>query len=223
MKYENAIQVFIADDQPHCLEAVQLALEDAPDIYIAGTARNGFELLHLLQEQTPHVVIMDIYMKAMDGIRATGLVKEFNENIKVIGFTQYTDEQLFIEMMQAGADGYLLKNADSQTMIKAVRTVMNDGNFFCSRTMGKLVKLFRQGIYRPSPEPIGPGFFTGKEKEVLLGVCEGLGAKQIAWKLSLTENTVNKYKANLRKKTNRLNDAMLVVFAIQHHLYIPES
>lgn len=223
MNPEDSIKVMIADDQEHCLEAIKLALEDAPDICITGQARNGLDLIHMLEEQSPDVIITDIYMKGLDGISVTRMIKEHDENIKVIGFTQYTDEQLLIEMMHAGADGYLFKNADSQTIVKAVRTVSNDGNFFCDKTMNKLVKLFRIGIYRISPEPVKPGFFTGKEKEVLLAVCEGLGAKQIAWKLGLTENTVNKYKANLRKKTNCVNDAMLVVFAIQHHIYIPES
>lgn len=223
MDLAEKIQLYIADDQDHCLESLRLALEDAPDIHIAGVAQSGEQLLALVANNLPQVVITDINMSATDGITATRLLREQYPSIKILGFTQYTDERLLIEMMHAGADGYLYKGTDSYTIATAVRMVVNDGNFFCTRTLKKLAQVLQQGIFCLSPKPIPPGFFVGKEKDVLLLLCEGLGGKQIAARLGLTENTVNKYRANLREKTGRPNDAMLVLFAVQHSLFNPDS
>ena len=215
------MNVHIADDQEYCLEALQLLLEDAADICITGIARNGEELVALLQTSIPDVIITDISMHPMDGITATRIIKKELEQVKVLGFTQYSDERLLLQMMQAGADGYLYKNTDSLTLAEAVRTVMDKGHFFCTKTLGKLAALLRQGVFPLSPEVVAPHFFMGKEKEVLLLLCRGLGGKQIADALGITEHTVNSYRANLRKKTGCQNDAMLVVYALQHGLFTP--
>lgn len=217
------ISVHIADDQEHCLAALELALEDAPDIHITGIARDGEQLLALSTDHPADVIITDINMSGTDGIAATRLIRERYPLIKILGFTQYTDERLFIEMMHAGADGYLFKSMDSHTIVKAVRAVMDDRVFYCNKTLKKMAQVLRQGIFRLSAQPLPPGFFIGKEKEVLLLLCQGLGGKQIAAELDLTLNTVNKYRSNLRKKTGRVNDAMLVLFAVEHRLFIPES
>ena len=222
MKANHYIKVCIADDQNYCLDVMQLALEDAPDIDIAGTAHDGEELLQLVKTHQPDVVITDISMQNMDGVTATSLIKKEYGHIKVLGYTQYRDEGLILEMIQAGADGYLYKNTDSQTMVKAVRDVAGDGNFFCTQSLKAVVGLLSQRLLLRASTSQKPIRFMGSEKEVLLLLCEGMNTKQIATALQLSENTVTAYKAQLRSKTKTINDVTLVIYAILHGIYNPD-
>ncbi len=215
-------RILIADDQPHCREALIVGLQERPSLSICGCAQNGRELVEKTGTLEPDVIITDIRMPEMDGIEATCIIKEIHPQIKILALSQYQDYGLIMDMVSAGANGYIMKDESGEHLELAVNTVMINSSFFCSAITTRLQEMTRNGIIKNRLPLLSPGFFATHEKEVLLAVCQGKKSPQIAAELGLSRNTVQKYRQNLMEKTGTNNNVSLSMFAVLHGIYTPE-
>src|SRR5438067_1857059 len=136
MKYN--IRLVIADDHEIFRDGLALMLSKHKDIDLVGQAENGKELLELIEATHPDVIMTDIKMPQMDGIEATRLLLRKYPDLKVIALSMFDEENLIVEMLEAGAKGYLLKNADKQEILDAIENVYEDKVFYCRHTSARL-------------------------------------------------------------------------------------
>ncbi|SRR5260221_1834838 len=213
---KEVIKIVIADDYPMFLEGLQLLLEKQEGIKIVGQASNGKELLDVVKKTVPDVVITDIEMPVMNGIEATSVLKKNLPNTAVIALTMYCDEDLLADMLEAGANGYLLKKTTKQELKEAVKTVYEGSNYFCNSTTMSLSKMIAQ---RKAQQNIPKIVFSEKELEIIKLICEQYASKQIANITHLTHRTVEKYRDNIIKKTGAKNMVGIAIYAIKNGIY----
>ena len=215
---KQVIKIAIADDYPMFLEGLQLLLEKQDNIEIVGEASNGQELLDVVKQTKPDVVITDIEMPVMNGIEATAALKKNFPDTRVIALTMYGDEHLIVDMLEAGADGYLLKKTTKQEVSEAIKAVYEGANYFCNSTTMRLSKMVAQS---KAQQRIPKAEFPEKELEIIKLICEQYASKEIADKTSLTHRTVEKYRDNIMEKTGAKNMVGIVIYAIKNGIYSP--
>jgi DNA-binding NarL/FixJ family response regulator len=212
------IRVVMADDHEIFRDGFRLTLSKANDIYLVGEAADGKELLKQVEQQQPNVVITDIKMPRMDGIEATRQIVARWPNIGVIGLSMFDDEDLIIEMLEAGAKGYLLKNADKTEVIEAIKTVYHEEPYYCRHTSGKLAMMIAKSKYNPHHKKPRVEF-SEKEVEIIQLICRELTNKEIGERLFLSVRTVEGYRLRILEKMGVKNSVGLVVYAMQHGLF----
>jgi DNA-binding NarL/FixJ family response regulator len=158
---------------------------------------------------------MDIDMGATSGIDTTRQVKEINPDIKVIGITMHEDQRRIIAMLQAGASGYLLKNAGPELLVAAVRSVMEGKSYFSPEVSASLLQIFTQA-QRPAVSNLDT--LTPRETEVLRLIAQEFSNQQIADKLFISVRTVDTHRRNILEKIQAKNTAGMVKYAIQHQI-----
>jgi len=208
------INLAIADDHKIFRNGLKATLEDYPDFNLLAEASNGKELIGLLTEHTPDVVLMDIKMPEMDGMQTTAYINQNHKNVKVLALSMHNEDKYIVDMMRAGASGYLLKNAEPEEIIEAITTVHNKGFYFNEHLSVTLIK-----------QLVGPGHsdniaqqnveLNDREVEVLKLVCQECSNQEIADKIFLSVRTVEGYRARLFEKTGSKNLVGLVIFAIK--------
>ncbi len=219
MKYN--IRLLIADDHEIFRDGLALMLSRYEDINLVGQAENGKELLSLAGETHPDVVMTDIKMPGMDGIEATRQLLQKFPDLKIIALSMFDEENLIVEMLEAGAKGYLLKNADKQEILEAIENVYEDRVFYCRHTSAKLASMIVKSQFNPyrKRETL---VFTDREKEIIKLICLQCTAQEIGNKLYLSKRTVEGYRTRILEKINAKNTAGVVVYALKHGL-IKES
>ncbi len=221
---DNAVKrVLIADDQYYSIKSLKLTLAHRPGILICGQAGNGEELIQLSTELEPDVIITDIRMPGLDAAEATRIIRSLHPGIKILAWTQFTDDEQILNMMNAGANGYLFKGAEADNIIAAVEAVMRGQTFFCETTNHRLLYMMQHNYLSASCKPLPPHFFAAHEREILVLICKQYKSRQIASSLGLTNNTINKYRNNLLFKTGATNVVGLVLFAIEHGIVKKED
>jgi DNA-binding NarL/FixJ family response regulator len=176
-------------------------------------ATNGHELLEQVKAKKPEVVLTDIKMPELDGIEVTKKITQMFPEVGVIALSMFDDDNLVVDMFDAGAKGYLLKNTSKEEAYAAINTVHKGGIFFPHDTSKKLI----QGII--NKKYIQSINLTEKELQVLKLICQQYAAKEIAQILETTQRAVESIREKLQKKTGAKNMAGLVVFAIKTGLY----
>lgn len=219
---KTIIKVVIADDHEIFRDGLKLMLGSMDSIDLAGEAADGKELVALVAKVNPDVVITDIKMPVMDGPEATRYIMEHHPIVKVIALSMFDDEELILEMLEAGATGYLLKNADKTEVVDAIHSVHDNTPYYCKSTSGKLVKLIaysRNNMQKQKKE----AEFSDKEKEIIRLICKEYTNKQIGETLFLSTRTVEGYRMKILEKMGAKNIVGIVIEAIRLGIYIPES
>jgi DNA-binding NarL/FixJ family response regulator len=212
---ENIISIYLADDYPLFRTGLSLLLEQESGFKIAGEASNGKMLLDLMRQAPADVVITDIEMPEMNGIEATIALKAEFSNVPVIALTIFNEDHLIIDMLEAGASGYILKNVESAELASAIRTVVRGGNHYCSQTSIRQSKLIAHSSFYKKPSiPL-----SDKELEIIQLICQQYASKQIADKTNLSHRTVEKYRDRIMEKTGAENVVGIVIYAIRHGIY----
>lgn len=205
------IRVLIADDHTIVRAGVKLLLETEADMQVVGEAVTGEEAVELATALRPTVVLMDIAMPALDGLEATRRIKQVSPESQVLVLTMHRTDEYFFEMLKAGASGYVLKAADTDELISAIRVVAR-GETFLFPTMAK--KLVQDYVRRfGEVEAAGQSLLTGREKEILRLVAQGYSNKEIAERLVLSPSTVHSHRSNLMKKLNLSSQHGLIQYA----------
>lgn len=214
------INVVIADDHEIFRDGLKLMLRNAERINIVGEAVNGKQLLQVIKDTSPDVIITDIKMPEMDGVEATKYVREHYPDMKVIALSMFDDEQLILEMLDSGAIGYLLKNSDKAEVIEAVHTVFTGIPYYCKITSAKMAKLIAFSKHSDRKRK-KEAEFTDREKEIIVLMCEEYTNKEIAEKLHISARTIEGIRMKILEKMNAKNIAGIVVEAIRLGIYTP--
>lgn len=217
----DKITLVIADDHEIFRDGLALMLSKQKNIELVGQAENGRELIDLVEALEPDIILTDIKMPLIDGVEATRRILEKNSDRKIIALSMFDEENLIVDMLEAGARGYLLKNADKQEIIEAIVTVYENKTYYCRRTTAKLASMIVKSKFNPYKKN-KPVEFNEREKDIIRYICMQDTAQQIADKLFLSKRTVEGYRTKILEKMNVRNTAGVVIYALKHHL-ITES
>src|ERR1044072_4068632 len=209
MKTYGNIKVAIADDHEIFRDGLRAMLQKQPDILMVAEAANGKDLIEQVKTQEPDIVISDVKMPVMDGAAATRHLTEHYPHIGIIALTMFDEEDLIIDMLEAGARGYLLKNADKNEIIEAIKSVYQQQPYYCRHTSNKLAQMVAKSEFNP------------REIEIVADICNGLTSKQIAEKIFLSVRTVEGLRLKIMEKMEVKNTAGIIIYAIKNNLYKP--
>jgi DNA-binding NarL/FixJ family response regulator len=195
-----------------------LVLEQEPDISIIAEAVNGKEVIDAVIKEKPDVVVTDIQMPEMGGVELTRTLQSVYPEIKIIGLTMYEEDYLVVEMMEAGAKGYLMKDSGIGPVAEAIHAVSRNRKYFCDSTSDKLIKKLAASTADISAKEDADQF-NEKEKEIIRLVCQEFSNKEIAEKMHLGLKTIESYRNKIFEKTGVKNMAGLAVYAIKAGIY----
>jgi DNA-binding NarL/FixJ family response regulator len=198
----------LADDHVMFRKGVKKILTGVDDFKVIGEANDGLELLALLKETSPHLVILDISMPNLRGLEATREIKQTYPHIKILLLTMHKKKEFIQQAMTAGADGYLLKEDADTELLKAVRTIREGNKFISSLLSSEMAAL----VMAKSKT----GALTPREREVVKLVAEGKSSREIANLLYISVFTVRRHRESIMKKLNLKNMADLVRYALDH-------
>lgn len=208
----------IADDHSIVRSGLRLLLRSAPGFSVVAEAANGEDAVALAAKHKPDVVIVDISMPAMGGIEATRIIKKNHPEIKVLVLTIHASEEYAEQIVRAGANGYVLKDAHKKEIFAAVRAVASGERYFSKDISDLIISRYLGGPRRsgtPANERAGSdGKLTRREREVLQHIAEGMTNQEVAEKLFLSVRTVSTHRANLMKKLDIHDTAGLVRYAV---------
>ena len=216
------IRLVIADDHEIFRDGLALMLSRQETITLIGQAGDGRELIQLVTDHKPDIVITDIKMPKLDGIAASKHLLQQYPGLKIIALSMFEEENLIVEMLEVGAKGYLLKNADKKEILEAIFTV-NEGNiFYCKHTSARLASLIVRSKFEPKKQD--PSLlFTDRERQVVRLICQQFTAQEIGEQLFLSRRTVEGYRTKILEKMEAKNTAGVVVFALKHGLIREED
>ena len=212
------IKIVLADDHQIVRHGLRSLLSAEPDIEIVGEADNGREVVRLVQELSPQVVIMDISMPDLNGIEATRQILGESSGVKVIALSMHSDGLFVLNMFKAGASGYLLKDCALEELVKAVRTVMNRQVYLSPGISDIVIKDFVIGWSSAESSSSAYALLTAREREVLQLTAEGKNTNQIAESLFVSVKTVEAHRKQLMTKLDIHSVAELTKYAIRQGL-----
>ena len=195
----NKITVLIADDHPLVRDSIKYLLQKHDDFEVVAQAGDGEEAVKLVGELSPDVVIMDIEMPVVDGLEATRQIKSSHPGAAVLALTIHDDEEFVEAMLEAGAAGYLLKNAYGEELLQAIRAVRLGEFVFDSRIGSRVVKKLADRTVKKTEEPV-PGNLSAREVEVMKLVARGMTNDQITSSLGISLNTVKRHMMEIFSK-----------------------
>lgn len=206
----DVIRVLIADDHTIVRAGVRLLLDIESDIEVIGEAIDGREAVALAEKTCPDVVLMDIAMPVMNGLEATKQIKALCPNTNVLVLTMHRSDDYLFEMLKAGASGYVIKGAETEELIHAVRVVARGEVFLYPAIAGKLVKeyLHLTGTGDESTPVLSP-----REAEIMKLLTEGFSNKEIAKKLVISLSTVYTHRSKLMDKLGLTSRHDLIQYA----------
>jgi len=214
------IKIAIADDQVLFLRAMVGLLNQHPLLEVVLQAKDGQELLELLEktDPVPEIILLDLRMPQLDGLSAITMLKEKYPVSKVIVLTLHEEDRFITHMKSKGANGYLVKNSEPDEVYHTILQVHQTGQYFSDR----VVKALHQHLVQPQKNnnTEQDTKLTKREIEILELICREFTMNEIAAKLSISLRTVEGHRYNLLVKTGAKNTAGLVGYAIKHNLYI---
>jgi DNA-binding NarL/FixJ family response regulator len=212
------IKIIIADDHEIFRDGLRMMLLKQADIELVAEAEDGKELIEKIKLFLPDVVITDIKMPHMDGIAATRHITEHYPSIGIIALTMFDEDDLIVDMMEAGAKGYLLKNADKNEMVSAIKSVYTQEPYYCKHTSQRLAQMVAKSKFSPHKQIAKPEF-NEREVEIICFICDGLTNKEIGGKIFLSVRTVEGLRMKILEKMNVKNTAGIIIYAIKNNLY----
>ena len=215
MTMDESIKIIVADDHPLVREALRNVLDKQPDFKVVAEASDGTMAVKLAKELNPDVIIMDITMPQLDGLEATRQIKARNPDIGILVLTVHDDEEFMLNLLQAGADGYLIKNVLGSEVVSAVRTLIA-GEMVLSPSILRRVITYSNQRTRSKPLDSGPDHkLTTRELEILRLVAKGNTNKDIAIKLDLSVRTVKGYLLTLFAKLDSRSRTEAIVIGLR--------
>jgi DNA-binding NarL/FixJ family response regulator len=212
------VRVLIVDDQCLICEGLRYLLEKEDCLEVVAMAQSGTECLEQVEKFPVDLVYMDIEMPGMDGIATTKQLMKAHPSIKVLALTMIEETDTIVDMMEAGASGYLLKDSPRQELVEAALAVTRGGVYFCSQAKPRVLK--RLATSQLPILPLGEAHtFTEQEHKIIELICREYSTKQIGPEMGLTPKTVEHYRVRILKKIGAQNTAGIVVYAIRHGLF----
>ena len=217
---KKGYQILIADDHSLIRQGIKSMISQTVTMQVVAEAANGEELIALLENHCPDMVILDISMPGMNGIDTLAIVRKRFPAIRILILTMHSLVQYFYQTIAAGAHGYLLKDDSDTELLTAIETVQQGRVYISpqliSEVSGEMVSVFRN----PRENPLVQ--LTKREKEVLQMVAKGLTSRQIAEKLCLSPRTIEKYRSKLLRKFKMKNTVDLVNHVVRNSIVVPD-
>ncbi len=211
------IRVVLADDHHLVRKGFRALLDQEPDIEVVGEAVDGREAMRLVEQLRPDVLVMDLEMPGMSGLVAVRQLKSRHSPVRVLVLTMHKETRYILQVLQAGAAGYILKDAAVSDLADGIRTA-HQGEVFLSPpvstrvVVGLVGQLAEKGAFSPLD------LLTDREQEVWQLLAEGHARREIAARLYISPKTVDTHRANLMRKLGTENDATLVRLAVRYGL-----
>ena len=212
------IRVLLVDDHVLFRKGLASLIDPLEDMEVVGEAGDGREALERARELMPDLILMDIHMPGWDGLRATQLIKEEMPYVKIVMLTVSDDDKDLFEAIKSGAQGYLLKNLETEELFELLRGVYRGeapiSHLTAARILDEFTRLAQEGDRYPSAGES----LTPREKEVLQLVAQGSTNKEIASQLFITENTAKNHLRNILEKLHVQNRIQAAVYAVREGL-----
>ncbi|HUR11063.1 MAG TPA: response regulator transcription factor [Flavitalea sp.] len=218
MKSTTPIQILLADDHEIFRDGFKVMIKKQPQIRLVGEAGDGKQLIELTHRLKPDVIVTDIKMPGMDGLEATRYLTKLFPNIGIIALSMYDEETQIIDMLEAGAKGYLLKNAHKDEILEAIQTVHKQETYYCNETSTKLAMMIAKSRFSTASK-YKKLDFSEKEYAVIRYICQEMSNKEIAQQMNLSTRTIEGYRDKIQEKIGAKNSAGIVVYAIRNHIY----
>jgi DNA-binding NarL/FixJ family response regulator len=214
---ENKLNIVLADDHTILREGLRALLTADSNFEIVGEARDGREAVRCVERLGPDLILMDLSMPRMSGMDAIREIKKRHPETKIIALTVHKTEEYLLNTLQAGADGYVLKDATHDELILAINNVMGGKSYLSPGVSEKVIEGYLDG--KKSNRSLSSWeSLSQREREVLKLIAEGYKNKEIAEDLCISLKTVEKHRANLMKKLDLHNAAALTVYAVNKGL-----
>jgi len=210
MKSSNRTRVVLADDHPVVLAGIRALLQAVPDIELIGEVADGAEALTLIETQKPDVAILDISMPGLNGIELSRRLSETCPTVKIIALTVHEDRAYVKPLIQAGAQGYLLKRSAAEDLIRAVNAVAAGGMYLDPAIVNNALSDGELSSVTPTPDVT----LSPREEDVLKAIAQGFSNKEIAASLQLSTKTIETYKARAADKLNLKSRAEIVRYGV---------
>lgn len=210
------IRVLLADDHAMFRQGLKSLLESEPDIRVIGEANSGRDAVRYAADTKPDVIVMDIQMPELDGVKATQSILEINPNANVIILTMYRQDSYVFEAVKAGARGYLLKDVDATVLIDAIRRVTEGETLLDPEMAQSVLEDFR--VKKESLPDEKRGDLTEREAAILRLLAQGSSNQEIALKLNISEKTVRNRLSEIFAKLQLNNRTQAALYAIREGL-----
>jgi DNA-binding NarL/FixJ family response regulator len=208
----NKVRVLIAEDHHTVREGLKLILEAQPDIEVIGEAADGRAAIEEARKLNPDIVLMDVSMPRLNGLKATQELKTCCPNVRVLTLTRHKDDGYLQQLLHAGADGYVLKQSPPVELLHAIRAIAAGGRYLDPAVAGKVVGGY---VAQTTPKGIVPkGELSERERQVLRLIAWGYSNKEIASQLNLSVKTIEVHKANGMRKLGMSSRIDIVRYAI---------
>lgn len=205
------IKAVIADDHQMFIDGIKSILENVSDITIVGEAKDGLELIKSVENFIPDIVLTDIRMPGMDGIAAVKYLAENFPKIPILALSMFDQEEEIVEMLKAGASGYIIKKAGKEELVTAINKLVNHGHYYSSSISEKVNKWLENPNVIESSSPL-----TKREREILKLIANGKTSQQIARKLKISKYTVDTHRKNIHKKLDIKSNTGLVKYVMEN-------
>jgi DNA-binding NarL/FixJ family response regulator len=209
------LRLIIAEDHAVVRQSLRLMLEMDDEVDVVGEAVDGGQAVSMAQELHPDLVLMDIRMEGMDGVEATRRLKEVEPNVPVLILTGFSEDQILLKAVEAGAQGFLLKDATAAEVKDAIRRVVNGESLVTPSLLRKLLEEVSQRSKETHP---AHSDLTPREMEVLLAVAQGKSNEEIARALVISEKTVKTHLGKVFSKLQVDGRAQAMLYAIREGL-----
>lgn len=208
------IKIVIADDHPFIREGIKKVMDGKMDLEIIGEAENGNELLAILEEETPNILILDITMPGTSGLELLKQLNSLYPNLPVLVLSIHSEERFAIRALKAGAYGYLTKTSISDELIKAIRKIVTENRKYITpevaEQLASQVDMNKEGALHED--------LSDREFEVLCMIASGKDVNEIADELSLSPQTIHTYRTRIKEKMNISSNVEMTRYAIENNL-----
>ncbi|MCP1145771.1 response regulator transcription factor [Lysinibacillus endophyticus] len=213
------IKTIIVEDQELIRKSLKIVLESMSEIRIIGMASNGEEAIQLCEREKPDIVLMDIQMPVMDGVKATEIIKTQMPETKVIILTTFQDITYVMNALNAGAEGYILKAVDPQFLVDGIKMVYHGGSLIPQELAKEVFQSIHSSpVEQDSTVSSNPYELSQQELKVLKYLAQGLSNKAISERMFLSLGTVKNYISNIYSKLNVKNRSAAITKAIEESI-----
>lgn len=212
----NTIKIILVDDHKMFREGIKFLLSKIGKYEVIAEANDGAELFHILDDQVPDIILLDISLPGLSGMEIAEILSKIHPEIKILVLSMYSDEEYYQTMVKFGVKGFLLKESGSTELEDALECVVNGESYFSQELLKRIINSIHN---KPDTDKIRKEIdLTERENVILKLICKGQSNQEIAKQLFISLRTVEIHKTHLFEKTNSKNAINLILFALKNKL-----